>query len=113
MGQAVRLGEGDEEIVTAPSGGYASGEIVQAPSGRAGYVNSLNAVPEGEKCTIKTTGRVKVPSASATTFALAAAVQWNNTTNLAVASGDFLLGPASKAKINGDTVVEVILNGTP
>ncbi|QDT54639.1 hypothetical protein Pan44_26740 [Caulifigura coniformis] len=105
-------GAWDEEIVTA-SGSYASGKIVKAPSNRAGYVAGLNAIDDGEKALIKTTGKVRVPSASATTFSVGAEVQWDNTNKLAVASGDFVLGPAIAAKTNGQTTVDVLLNGRP
>ncbi len=106
-------GAWDEEIVTAPSGGYVSGQIVKAPSGRAGYVAGLNAVAEGEQCVLKTTGKIRVPSASATTFSSGTEVQWDNTNKLGVASGDFVLGPPFKAKTSGQLFVDVILNGRP
>lgn len=55
-----------------------------------------------------------VASASATTFSEGDDVQWDDTAKLAVASGDFSLGKANIAKVNGETTVSVAFNkGVP
>lgn len=53
---------------------------------------------------------IEVTCASGTTFAEGATVQWNDTTKLAVASGNFTLGKAAYPKIAGQTVVTVFFN---
>ena len=112
MAEAMLVGVYDEEQVTVPVGGYNPGDIVQAPSGRAGVVQGQRPLEEGEVATLKTEGKFLVDSASATTFALGAEVEWDDTGKLAVAAagGDFDIGRASKAKVNGDTKVEILLN---
>lgn len=112
MSQATAVRPECEEKVTVPSGGYASGEVIQAPSGRAGVVAGLQALAEGETATLVTEGQFDFTSASATTFAVQSVVEWDDTNNVAVAAGggDFVLGRCSKAKANGETTVRVILN---
>ena len=58
----------------------------------------------------KRQGVFAVQSASATTFAKSARVDWNDATNLAVApTSTFGLGAAVNAKISGQTEVAVQL----
>lgn len=112
MAEALLVGCYDEEQVTVPSGGYNPGDIVQAPSGRAGVVEGQRPLEEGEVATLRTTGKYSVDSASATTFSTGVTVEWDNTGKIAVAdtAGDFDIGKTSKAKVNGETKVEVLLN---
>lgn len=112
MAEALLVGEYDEEQVTTPSGGYNSGTILQAPSGRPGVIQGQRPLEEGEPATLKTTGRYEVSSASGTTFAAAATVGWDDTNNLAVAggAGDFNIGVAARAKVSGETTVLVLFS---
>jgi len=112
MAEAMYVGVFDEEQVTVPSGGYNPGDIVQAPSGRAGVVQGQRPLEEGEPATLKTTGKFSVDAASATTFTAGVIVEWDNTGKLAVANaaGDFDIGIAAKAKIAGELKVEILLN---
>lgn len=106
----------DEETMTAPSGGLASGEIVQAPSGRAGYVVGLKAVDEGQPATIQTSGRITVPALSTLTGSPSGGtpveVDWDDTNSRICADGDgdFPLGILGADKTSGQTTAEVILN---
>lgn len=106
----------DEEIMTAPEGGLTSGEIVQAPSGRAGYVVGLRGADEGQPATIKTSGRITVPALSTLTGSPSGGtpveVDWDddNSRICAAGDGDFLLGILAADKTNGQTTAEVILN---
>jgi hypothetical protein len=59
---------------------------------------------------ISTDALVLVDSASATTFAAGAAVQWNSSTKLAVTAGGTQMGKAEKAKVANETSVLVRLN---
>lgn len=112
MAEALYVGLPDEEQVTVPAGGYSPGEIVQAPSGRAGFVLGQRALEEGEPAILKTSGKVSVDSASATTFTAGDEIEWDDTGKVAVAAagGDFDIGRASKDKANGEVKVEVLLN---
>ena len=112
MANATTAGPYNEEKKTVPSGGYASGLILAAPSGRYGVVQGVQNLVEGQMCTICTTGRHDVTSASGTTFTAGDDVDWDDTGKLAVAAGDgdFHIGVASAAKASGTTTVEVILS---
>lgn len=112
MTQALYVRVYDEEPMLAPEPGFSPGEIVQAPSGRAGVIQGQRPLEEGEPAIAKTTGIYDVASASATTFDAGVIVGWNDTDKLAVAggAGDFNIGTAQRAKVNGETVVRVVLN---
>jgi predicted RecA/RadA family phage recombinase len=100
-----------EEIMIAPGGGFVSGQIVQAPSGKAGYVGGLRSVDAGQPANVKTAGRVQVPCASSTEIDAGAVTEWDVTAGLAVAAdGDFTLGIAAVEKEEGQTSVWVLLN---
>lgn len=108
MPEAIRRHHGDELHLIADAA-YDDGDIVNK-SGLAGVVEG--PVASGDPMNVRVKGVYDVASASATTFAAGATVEFNNTTKLAVASaaGDFVLGLAAKAKVSGETVVRVILN---
>jgi predicted RecA/RadA family phage recombinase len=109
MPQAIYRDHGDEIRVAAAAGALADGDVVQI-AGLAGVVEG--PVVLGDPYNVRIKGQWDVASASATTFAIGAVVEWDDTNNLAVASGagDFVLGNAAKAKISGETVVRVIFN---
>jgi predicted RecA/RadA family phage recombinase len=111
MLQAIRRGNGEELHLTADAD-YADGYVVNK-SGFAGIVEG--PVVNGDPMNVRIAGAYDILSASGTTFAAGALVEWNDTTKLAVASGagDFVLGMAGKAKVSGELVVRVILNHTP
>lgn len=110
-------GAGGEVHLTASGAAdtvvHSAGDIL-APSavdGKVcGVVAGASPIRGGERFTVYTKGVGKALSASATTFAKASAVEWNDTTNLAVASGDFAIGGAVDAKTSGQTSVVVNLN---
>lgn len=108
MAEAIYRYPGDE-IHFVAAAAYDSGDIVQK-GGLAGVIEGLSGVAIGDAAVARTKGVVEVACASATTFSEGAAVQWDNTNKLAVATGDFALGKAAKAKTNGQTTVWVILN---
>jgi predicted RecA/RadA family phage recombinase len=108
MPEAIRRQNGDELHLLAGAD-YDDGDIVNL-AGYAGVVEG--PVLTGDPMNVRIKGGYDVAAASATTFAIGARVEWNDTTKLAVASGagDFVLGNAAKAKISGETVVRVIFN---
>lgn len=106
--QAIHRHPGDEIHIIADAD-YACGDIVQA-GGLAGVVEGLSGVKTGEMMTLRIKGGFDVLVASGTTFADGAAVQWNNSTKLAVASGTFALGKSVGAKVSGTTSMRVLLN---
>lgn len=108
MPQAKFVYPGDEIHFTAGAA-YSAGDVVSI-AGLAGVIEGLSNVASGDPATARVKGVFDVASASGTTFALGAAVQWDDTNNLAVATGDFALGKAAKAKVSGETTVRVILN---
>jgi predicted RecA/RadA family phage recombinase len=77
-----------------------------------GVVSGSSPIRGGERFAAYTKGAYALVSASATTFAKAAAVEWNDSTNLAVAAaaGTFDVGGAIDAKVAGQTEVNVNLN---
>lgn len=92
---------------------YSAGEVL-APSlvdGKVcGVVGGSSPIRGGESFTVYTRGVFAFDSASETTFAKGADVEWGDSSNKAVASGDFGLGGAVVAKVSGQTEVLVNLN---
>ena len=113
--QAQFLGCDDEVIVTAPAGGYNSGDVIQVPDLRAGVVQGLNAIAQGESATAATSGRYRIAALSTAVFASGDLVGWDNGNSNAVVTGDvnkdFEIGRAAAAKASGETTVDVLLNG--
>lgn len=110
MSEATLVNNGETLQKTAGAG-YDCGDIIQI-GGLAGVVEGLCGVANGDPLNARVKGQFDVASASATTFAEGATVEWDDTNKLAVAAaaGDFVLGKAAKAKTAGQTVVRVILN---
>lgn len=108
MAEAIRRGNGDE-IHFIAAADYDDGDVVNL-AGLAGVVEG--PVLTGQPGNARIDGQYDIASASATTFAIGARVEFDNTTKLAVASGagDFVLGNAIKAKVSGELVVRVSLN---
>lgn len=100
-----------EAQIPAPSANIPSGQLINDAALGACIVEGLaarNAI--GDPIHVRYQGIVEVPAASATTFAKNAAVQFANSTGLAVATGDFAVGKAVVAKTSGQTSVLVRLN---
>jgi len=98
------------------SGAKAAGEVVLLPDGRAGVVKTDLA--DGELGSVYTTGLLDFVAASALTLTVGDAAYWDVSDNTVIASGsavtgDFPIGPAVVAKLNGQTVVRVDLNAQP
>lgn len=115
MNEIVRdLGGADEreELVLAANAPQA--DLVFTPDGRAAIVMLPRAALNGETVPVTTNALVRLDSASATTFAVGAAVGFNTTTKLAVAgatAGSRACGHAYAAKTSGQLSVLVRLNG--
>lgn len=113
---ATYVGEPNEEQMDVPNGGYAAGQIVQAPSGKAGFVEGNRDLVEGERATIRTSGVVRVPALTTLTGSPSAGtpvlVDWDDTNKqiVADAAGNFALGILAADKANGETTALVILN---
>lgn len=111
MPEATPVRPYDEEHVTAPSGGYEPGEIVQAPSGRPGYVMGLQSIDEGQPAVIKTSGQIRVPAKTGVAFSAGDTLEWDDSNSEAVAdtAGDFDLGTAAEDKASAADTVLIIL----
>jgi len=108
----VIVGEYGKAQIPAPSANLPCGKFINDTALGACVVEGLNAAARasGDPITVTYAGVVKVPSASATTFAKDANVQINTSTDLAVASGTFHIGRALFAKTSGQLEVYVVLN---
>lgn len=93
---------------------YAGGEIIRLPDGRGAVVAGLAGFVSGDTVTAYPLGRFSVLSASATLFSIGDPVYFDISASLAIvepgAVGDILLGTATKAKIDGELIVDVDFN---
>jgi predicted RecA/RadA family phage recombinase len=104
--------------VTVPSGGYAAGEVLQLPDGRAGVVAGLAALTEGQTAGLQVQGRVTLAKTASVVILKGGRVFWdrsaNTATPLQIAAGaDFFIGVAVADAASADTTVEVDLNVRP
>jgi len=109
-------GGGEVHLTASGAAGtkaYDAGQVL-APAAvdghSAGVVSGSSPIYGGQRFTVLTKGVYEVASATGTTFSKGAAVEFNDSTNLAVASGDFALGGAVDAKVSGQLKAVVNLN---
>lgn len=109
--QARHLYGGGGEIHLTASAEHTPGDIILA-AGVAAVVNGTQPIKVGDRFTAYTKGVFAIATASATVFAVAAEIEWDDTNNLAVAAtaGTFDLGRAVNAKTNGQIETVVNLN---
>lgn len=99
--------------IPAPADDLESGDMFNDTALGACVVLGLNPNKvTGEPIAVAYRGVVEVPSASGTTLAKAATVEYDATSKLAVAdtAGDFDIGSAVVAKTSGQTVAQILLN---
>jgi predicted RecA/RadA family phage recombinase len=116
MSEASLHKDAESVTVLAPTGGLASGEVIQLADGRAGYVQGLRAIPAGEPAEIQVT-RPAVVAKIANKCVLAGGKLWWDTANnyatpLRPARG-FYIGTAVLDAAAADTTVVVELNKQP
>jgi predicted RecA/RadA family phage recombinase len=102
---------GEVVTVAAPTGGVASGAGVL--TGSLFGVTAYGAV-EGADVEVATCGVWDLPKAASVTPGVGAKVYWDNTNKnvTTTASGNSLIGVATKAALAGDATVRVRLDGT-
>lgn len=114
---ATLAGVFDEEKVVVPSGGYIANQIVQAPSGKAGVVQtSYTLTASTDSATIRTSGLVTVPCGSTVVGVKGDRLWWDSANDTAVRyspAAGWYLGTLAATKADGDTTANVVLNYTP
>ena len=116
MGEAT-LYKNAPEVCIAADGAVASGEILQAPDGRAGIYTGLRGAEAGDAINLALAGQYKVKAASAKVFAVGKGAFWDKSENTAIESSDegynaeedFYLGivVAAKAALQTDVLVDL------
>ncbi len=105
-----------EETKTVPSGGYLGNQFVQAPSGRAGYVDRPYASVAGDSVIIRTIGVITLACASATLGANGQRVWWDSANDVIVPyapAAGWYAGLLVADKTDGQTTALVDLNTLP
>lgn len=118
MAEATLTQDADSIDVTAPVAGYASGEVLQLPDGRAGVVQGLRAPVSGDRAALLTAGHVTVAKTTGVVILKGAPVYWDRSANTATplraaAGGDFFLGAALEDAASGSAAVAVDINVQP
>lgn len=116
MGDALLI-RGRHEIRKAAAAAVASGEIHQAPDGRAGYYSGLAAAASADQINLITEGQVTVPKTASIALLAGGEVYWDHSANAAhfkpVNDRDFYLGTVVGDAVAADTTVDVNLNVRP
>lgn len=109
--QARLLYGGGGEVHLTAAADLNPGDVITA-GGRAGVVSGCSVVKTGDRFTAYTKGVFECDTASGTTFAANAEIEWDDTNNLCVAAtaGTFDLGRSVVAKTSGQLKTIVNLN---
>lgn len=117
MGDATVKQANRHELTTTAAAAVASGEIHQAPDGRAGYYPGLVAAASGDTMKLITEGQVTVPKTASIVILDGGKVYWDHSANKAhfkkVNDRDFYLGTAVGDAASADTTMTVNLNVEP
>lgn len=101
-----------QEVSVVAARAVKSGDIHEAGGGRVGYYAHGQTAALGETILLHTEEWVEIVAPSALTLAVNALVNFNFTTQEAVATGGTNIGRAVEAKVNGQTKLKVGLNLT-
>ena len=117
MSEAALYKDADTITILAPAA-LASGQVVQLPDGRAGYVMGLKAVAAGDPVEIQVGGQAVVAKTANVEILPGDELRWDRSANTAtpldaIADADFLIGTAVDGAAAADTTVVVALNKRP
>lgn len=118
MAEVLQNDAPSEEFLTAPSGGYDNGELVQVAGGRPGFVQAMTPPAQGDLSTIKTMGKITV-TADTPAWSKGDEIWWDDSASKAVkksnaldGAADFYLGLAAEDKALNATS-GLVLMGIP
>ena len=112
MVEAQLLHDGHEWQFTAAAT-LASGQVLQAPDGRAAVVGGLRGFVTGDKAVAYLSGVFAIKKNTSQALLKGAKIWWDDTNNQADITGNFFIGTANLAAAASDTTVEVALNVLP
>mgnify|MGYP001072321009 CR=1 FL=1 len=117
MSEAALYKDADTITILAPAA-LASGQVVQLPDGRAGYVMGLKAVAAGDPVEIQVGGQAVVAKTANVEILPGDELRWDRSANTAtplhaIADADFVIGTAVDGAAAADTTVVVALNKRP
>jgi len=117
MSEAALYKDADTITILAPAA-LASGQVVQLPDGRAGYVMGLKAVAAGDPVEIQVGGQAVVAKTANVEILPGDELRWDRSANTAtplhaIADADFVIGTAVDGAAAADTTVVVVLNKRP
>lgn len=108
----------DDVLQFTADGAYASGQVLQMPDGRAGFVLGLNARASGDEVSVRVCGIAEVAKTTGVVILDGDPLYWDRSANTAtplkaVAGGDFFIGTAVGDAASAATTVKVLLNEQP
>jgi len=115
VSEALLINDSDCLPVTTPSAGYSSGEVLQLPDGRAGYVAGLRALVSGDEAGIQVKGRVTLTKTAGVVILKGGRVYWDRSAGSAtplrgITGDNFFVGLAAEDAASADTTVDVDMN---
>jgi len=104
--------------VTTPAAGYAVGEVIQLPDGRAGALRGLTARTVGQQAAFSVQGKVTLTKGASLVVLKGAPIYWDRSAGSATplqaaAGGDFYAGVATDDVAAATLTVTVDLNVQP
>jgi len=115
--EAITYHDADSVLITVPTGGYSSGQVLLLADGRAGVIESLNSLAAADKASVKVRGLVTVAKTASIVILDGGLVKWDHSANSAtiptlVDSKDFILGRAVGDAASAATTMVVDLNAS-
>ena len=118
MAEAILSKDVDTIFVTTPAAGYAVGEVIQLPDGRAGVLSGLVARVSGDPAAFAVSGQFALAKTASVVILKGAPLYWDRSAGTvtplqAVAGADFFIGTAVDDAAAAATTVVVNLNVEP
>lgn len=118
MSEATPYKDADTIDVVTPAAGYAAGEVIQLPDGRAGVVQGLSARVENDPASLQTSGQVTLAKTASVVILDGDPLYWDRSAGTAtplraVAGADFPIGVAIGDATSAATTVVCDLNKKP
>jgi predicted RecA/RadA family phage recombinase len=105
-----------DEVRFVAGDDLASGEVLQMPDGRAGWIANLRGVAEGDQAAAQVEGQVELQKTASINILAGGKVYWDTSAGKATfkaADGDFYVGRAVADSLAAATTVLVQLNVDP
>lgn len=117
MAEATTYKDSDVIDITAPTGGYTAGQVIQLADGRAGFVLGLVNPAAGDRVAVQVGGQATIAKTASIVILDGGEVMWDHSANsgtipVFVTDKDFYAGRAIGDAASAATTMNVVLNAS-